>query len=143
MDDPKNTIIKKINLPKLMTPPAPPPRPHTRNFAHLVLILSSAGNPVFKFLGDQEVRIGRHVGDKIRWNNLDMGAYDPNRSISRRHCRLYPQDGKFFLEDLDSRNGTWLNGIRLEPKSPRPVSERQFIQIGQIGFWVFLPNPTP
>jgi hypothetical protein len=38
----------------------------------------------------------------------------PERQISRRHIRLTVEEGKYFIEDLESRNGTWVNGQRLE-----------------------------
>jgi hypothetical protein len=34
--------------------------------------------------------------------------------VSRRHARLYAHEGRLYVEDLDSRNGTWIDGIRLE-----------------------------
>lgn len=38
----------------------------------------------------------------------------PERQISRQHLRIYIQEGKHFIQDLDSRNGTWLNGQKVE-----------------------------
>lgn len=38
----------------------------------------------------------------------------PERQISRQHIRIYKEDDKYFVEDLESRNGTWLNGQRLQ-----------------------------
>jgi hypothetical protein len=39
----------------------------------------------------------------------------PMRQISRQHLVFRRADeGKFLIEDLDSRNGTWLNGNRVE-----------------------------
>lgn len=38
----------------------------------------------------------------------------PERQISRQHIRITRQNDKFFVEDLESRNGTWLNGQRLQ-----------------------------
>ncbi|MFW5708874.1 MAG: FHA domain-containing protein [Chloroflexota bacterium] len=38
----------------------------------------------------------------------------PDRQISRQHIRIKVQDNRFFVEDLESRNGTWINGQRLE-----------------------------
>ncbi|MGB9720623.1 MAG: diguanylate cyclase [bacterium] len=33
--------------------------------------------------------------------------------VSRRHARLYYEDGKFKIEDLDSTNGTFINGKKI------------------------------
>ncbi|MEQ8674369.1 MAG: FHA domain-containing protein [Aggregatilineales bacterium] len=38
----------------------------------------------------------------------------PERQISRQHIRIYRSDKQFFIEDLNSRNGTWVNDQRLE-----------------------------
>jgi pSer/pThr/pTyr-binding forkhead associated (FHA) protein len=37
----------------------------------------------------------------------------PDHSISRRHARVVFQYEDFVLEDLDSTNGTFVNGIRI------------------------------
>jgi len=37
----------------------------------------------------------------------------PTASISRQHARLLCQDGAYYLEDLNSRNGTFVNGRRV------------------------------
>lgn len=34
--------------------------------------------------------------------------------VSRVHARISWEEGEFYLEDLNSTNGTWLNGVRLE-----------------------------
>ena len=38
---------------------------------------------------------------------------DYDRSVSGKHCRIYERDGKFYVKDLQSSNGSLLNGIRL------------------------------
>ncbi|GAB4326322.1 MAG: hypothetical protein Kow00117_13700 [Phototrophicales bacterium] len=38
----------------------------------------------------------------------------PERQISRQHVRIFREGEKFYIEDLESRNGTWVNGIRLQ-----------------------------
>ncbi len=36
------------------------------------------------------------------------------RQISRQHIRIYREGGQFYVRDLDSRNGTWINGQPLK-----------------------------
>ncbi|MGD2127141.1 MAG: diguanylate cyclase [Desulfobacteraceae bacterium] len=41
----------------------------------------------------------------------DIPIHDP--SVSRRHARIVRSGEKYFIEDLESRNGTWVNGCAL------------------------------
>lgn len=36
------------------------------------------------------------------------------RQISRQHLRIFRQNDVYYVEDLDSRNGTWLNGQQIK-----------------------------
>lgn len=38
----------------------------------------------------------------------------PERQISRQHIRIYREGNLFHVQDLDSRNGTWVNGQPLK-----------------------------
>ncbi len=37
-----------------------------------------------------------------------------NRNISRQHIRIYKESDRFFVQDLDSKNGTWINSQQLK-----------------------------
>ncbi|MBY0313421.1 MAG: FHA domain-containing protein [Phycisphaerales bacterium] len=43
-------------------------------------------------------------------------------TVSRRHAELTPDDGKWYIRDLNSQNGTWVNGVR--------ISGRQMLKPG-------------
>jgi pSer/pThr/pTyr-binding forkhead associated (FHA) protein len=138
-DTSSSPLFRKLDLRQFMVNQAPP-RPHTTNFAHLTLVLERDTLPIFKFDDGVEVRIGRGVG-LIRWNNLDLTPYDqPKNSVSRRHCRLYKNEAGYFVEDLASTNGTWLNGKRLVAKKPYPLRDKDHLLLGGVGMWVFLPR---
>jgi pSer/pThr/pTyr-binding forkhead associated (FHA) protein len=47
-----------------------------------------------------------------------------DRYISRRHARLWDDDGKLFLADLSSKNGTRLDGRDVVAAAPIEVGER-------------------
>ncbi|MGO1579975.1 MAG: FHA domain-containing protein [Peptoniphilaceae bacterium] len=51
------------------------------------------------------------LGDSItigRSSKCDIKIKD--KFVSKVHLRIYQEDGLYFLEDLDSANGTFLNG---------------------------------
>jgi transcriptional regulator with GAF, ATPase, and Fis domain len=56
-------------------------------------------------LAEGEVTIGRDSSNGI-------AVTDP--SVSRKHCLLSGRDGRFLVRDLDSRNGTLVNGAGVE-----------------------------
>ena len=60
-----------------------------------------------------------------------------DRSLSRRHARLYSEDGELYVEDLDSRHGTNVNGRRIS----EPTQVRLGDSIGLAGSLVTLRDP--
>ncbi|MFN8481741.1 MAG: FHA domain-containing protein [Anaerolineae bacterium] len=53
-------------------------------------------------------------------------------AISGEHCLLSLRDGQWWIEDLGSRNGTYLNGVRVT--RPLTVSPGDAISLGRIQF---------
>lgn len=45
----------------------------------------------------------------------------PDEGVSRRHFRLSQRDGRVFVEDLNSSNGTSVNGAALAPYAPQEI----------------------
>ena len=54
-----------------------------------------------------------------------------NRYVSRRHFQLRRQDGVYFITDLDSTNGTYLNDERLKPNEERRLRDQDSISLAQ------------
>ena len=62
-----------------------------------------------------------------------MDVCVPDRSISRLHAVFAPLgDGRYRLEDKDSRNGTFIARKQLEPGRPMIVRSGQTVQFGNI-----------
>lgn len=53
-------------------------------------------------------------------------------SVSRRHFRIGFADGRLFVEDLNSLNGTSLDGRDIEPFQPVPLAPGQEIRAGRV-----------
>jgi hypothetical protein len=78
----------------------------TAVFSELMAVFESHPllGPVRAGSADSEVVLGRTRGDVVV----------PVETVSARHCRfLRGRDGAWMVEDLGSRNGTYLNGGRL------------------------------
>ncbi len=59
---------------------------------------------------------------------VDEVIRDP--TVSMRHARVIRKGGQFFIEDLNSREGTWVDGERLVPFTPRELRRDAVVQFG-------------
>ena len=57
-------------------------------------------------------------------------------SVSRIHAKLLTLDGKICVLDLNSRNGTLVNGRKLSPNESAALQEGDLVQFGRERFWV-------
>jgi serine phosphatase RsbU (regulator of sigma subunit)/pSer/pThr/pTyr-binding forkhead associated (FHA) protein len=62
-----------------------------------------------------------------------------SQAVSRHHARLLHEEGNFFVEDLGSSNGTYVNGARIRERVP--LTEQDTLQIGPYLLGLRLP-PT-
>lgn len=61
--------------------------------------------------------------------------YDPGKNgISRLHAMIDRKDGKYWIQDLNSTNGTWLNGQGLRPHEIRPLSDGDRIVMAGLNY---------
>lgn len=87
---------------------------------------------------------GRERGNRIDLRTLpvtigkaqsyaDVILSDP--SISRVHARIYKgEEGSIEIRDLDSTNGTWINGIRLMPNEKGTVHRGDEVRFGNMEY---------
>jgi len=66
--------------------------------------------------------------DVIIGRSSDAEIAVPDRSMSRRHARIFCEAGEWFIEDLGSRNGTLLSGRRIE--APTLIAIGTVLRIG-------------
>jgi ABC-type multidrug transport system ATPase subunit len=77
-------------------------------------------------LADLGTRILTQLKQK---NSIILGRADScdvvveNNQISRNHAKITNQGGRYFIEDLGSVNGTYLNGVRVTGKMPMGSSD--------------------
>ncbi|TKV98950.1 hypothetical protein SEVIR_8G007200v4 [Setaria viridis] len=61
----------------------------------------------------------------------------PVATVSGTHARLEKKDGRLFVTDLDSTNGTYINERRLNPGFPIPIDPGSLIIFGDIHLAMF------
>lgn len=74
-------------------------------------------------IGDREIKIGR---DEL----CDLGANES--TVSRHHANVFTSDGDVFVEDLGSRNGTFVNDE--ETSGPRRLASGDIVRCGAAVF---------
>jgi hypothetical protein len=89
--------------------------------ARLTLKKTEAEKETFPLL-EQEYYIGRQMGNQIHLT-------DP--SVSNVHARIFKGPEGFVLEDLNSRNGSFVNGVRIDR---RLLHENDAIRLGNSNF---------
>ena len=67
-------------------------------------------------------------------NRENVDLYIDDRSVSRMHARFTLRDEMVFLTDLNSLNGTYKNGIRLEPNELVALEREDEIRFGRCSF---------
>jgi hypothetical protein len=67
------------------------------------------------------VTIGRDAANDLRF---------ASPTVSREHAAVVFRDGRWFLEDRGSFNGTFLNGTRVQPGVPLPLRHADRISVG-------------
>ncbi|MFC1839368.1 FHA domain-containing protein [Thermodesulfobacteriota bacterium] len=53
-----------------------------------------------------------------------------DKTLSRRHARIIRKNNIFFIEDLGSHNGTWIDGNRLKPNKEIKLNEGVSFTVG-------------
>jgi hypothetical protein len=101
--------------------------------AHAVLIIERGGTPGTEFrLINDESTIGRWDADNGVFPDIDLDAFDEDAKVSRRHARIRRNNGSYFIEDLGSTNGTYVNrGRRLLPGNAQVLNDGDEVIVGK------------
>ncbi len=82
---------------------------------------------------DSEILVGRLDAAHGVFPELDLTSDSGlEHGISRRHARMYTRDNKWFIEDLDSTNGTFVNGERLTAYLPYSFGDGDILTLGTL-----------
>ena len=108
--------------------------------ATLCIERGNAASTEFPLTAD-ESNIGRWDADNGIFPDVDLDAYDPDSKVSRKHARIIRRNGAYFIEDLGSTNGTFVNrGRRLLPGTPQVLNTGDEIIVGKTFLRFYVNN---
>lgn len=89
--------------------------------AAALVIVAPAANAGSRFVLEPETTIGRAAG---------CAVVIADARVSKLHARVFNSGGTWYVEDLDSTNGTLLDGNTLGTPQPLPTGAR--LQVGDV-----------
>ena len=96
----------------------------------LLVKTPSSPTPTTHWIRSDSIVVGRRPYCDVVLNN---------NSVSREHARLTKRADGVYVEDLRSRNGVWVNGVRIA--EPTRVYSRDSIQIGDATLLFYSDSP--
>ena len=109
-----------------------------------------AGTMTFHFVGRRqpllvqvkdEVVLGRYTGEDTL-NVADLTEFRAGLlGVSRRHAAIQPTEDGYAIVDLNSTNGTWVNGNPLSPGIEYTLESGDNLQLGELTMYVYF-RPT-
>jgi len=94
------------------------------------------------------VMAGTHAGTEIAVStekfligrNETCNLRPKSESVSRQHCIMVMRDNKLLIQDLKSRNGTFVNEKRLPPDKAKVLSSGDKLRVGKLEFEVLIEH---
>lgn len=115
------------SIPEMPPSKVPPPGTAPQRLVH------SRSGMEFRLAKEPETAIGRRDPVTGIQPEIDLSPVDLQRSVSRRHAKIYRQDGKFFLiEEIGTVNGTFVNGSRVETGVPVEIKPGEEVRFGLV-----------
>lgn len=84
-----------------------------------------------RIIGDEadNVPITIPIGETVIGREPDEGVELPFHSISREHGILANFGGQWFFQDLESTNGSWINGLEAVPREWSILRHHDYLQL--------------
>lgn len=91
--------------------------------------------------GSHEGKIIEVTGERFFIGRSESCQLRPkSESVSRKHCILAIHDGRVLLQDLKSRNGTFVNDKRLPPDKAKVLKSGDILRVGKLGFEILIEH---
>jgi len=134
--------------PKPLSPPPRPPEfvplsPTASGALPMSLIVERYGIEIHVPVKEKGIVIGREDADNNIFPDIDTTTFGGNQAgVSRRHAQITLQLNQYFIQDLNSTNGTYVNRIKLGQVQKFPLNHDDELVLGRLRFRVKLKNES-
>jgi pSer/pThr/pTyr-binding forkhead associated (FHA) protein len=105
---------------------------------YLVFVVEGATKSfVFPTEQIRELSIGRSEPSSGYLPDVDLTQHAAKeKGVSRRHAAVKWHKKRLCITDLDSANGTFINGVQLTPHQLTPLRSKTILQLGRLLLFV-------
>jgi pSer/pThr/pTyr-binding forkhead associated (FHA) protein len=141
MEDPKATQRLELGEPEILEALL---KQQTREMANValgkareVLLLVENGIRRLELYNETTFLLGRFAKSTPRGKHVDLSPFSAqDRGVSRIHAQLHMDENKLYITDMDSTNGTFVDGVRLLPHQPHLLRQGSQIMLGRLNMQV-------
>jgi hypothetical protein len=122
-------VTRALHERRLAAPP-PPAEPMTEAPGESLLIEERSGA---RFSLGEEAQVGRVDRASGMKPDVDLTPHDTERTLSRRHARIIRRGRTYYVrEDTSSRNGTFVNGRRIDAGADVELRDGDELRFGLV-----------
>lgn len=108
----------------------------------LVVQISGTSHTTLGLEVTERILVGRSDPDMERQPELDLTDYGGAKNgVSRRHAEIVFIDNSLYISDLNSTNGTKLNGFLLPPNQSFRLRDGDELELGQMKLMIRFLRP--
>lgn len=98
----------------------------------VLFYIANQSQPII--IADEDViRIGRKDAANNAYPTLDLSDYfGKELGVSRYHAEIIHNNGSYYIKDMGSTNGTWLNTTKIHPYSQTPIHDSDQVRLGHL-----------
>jgi hypothetical protein len=127
-----DALLRELGAERVLPEPSPEPAAQATHPAAEQLVHAKSGME-FPLSASSETTIGRRDPATGIYPDVDLSPVDGQRSVSRRHAKIFRRGEKLFLsEEIGTMNGTFRNGERLETGVPVEIALGDEVRIGVV-----------
>jgi DNA-binding response OmpR family regulator/pSer/pThr/pTyr-binding forkhead associated (FHA) protein len=119
------------------TAPLQSVEPESRQNAIVLFVAGHNAEPITLKIREP-ISFGRSIPNSRPGQHVDLSRYNAvENGVSREHMRLLFRHGHFYVEDNDSVNGTYVNGVPLDPHKLTQLNNADEIRLGQLRLYAY------